>query len=476
MKSLYRSLAITAGAVLTLAAVFAALLLQPPQRPSGGQMAGGAVFTAAEPVELSSVAVHNATGAYRFFYEGDGYVLDDIPATIADLGAFIDFMVNAGRLSALRQVADAPAAAYGLDAPAATVAIDFFHGGAMQLAIGGREALSGGYYVAAEGFPGVYLMAAPMAEPFLRPKTQVIDKNVTPPLMVTSPLSAVRDVTFAGGPLERPVTIQAVSGGDEQVRLAALSFGSATHLVRETGVHQLDQTYGIEILGSLFGIQALGVEAYNLSEGEIAALGFADPWMTVTFDAVNGANAQVERHVLLVRREDGAYFATLEGSGAVFRIGRQPFMDIEYARLPVRWFLTPLLMDLSAVTVEGDGRKYRFEIDNADPRNPVITRDGAVLDTRLFRSFFRLITSAAHDGTYLGALERPAGGAMLSITYEYTAPGKEPDVLALYPGEARRALVFVNGAGEFAMKDQFAARVLEGCESLLAGRPIEENW
>jgi len=65
---------------------------------------------------------------------------------------------------------------------------------------------------------------------------------------------------------------------------------------------------------------------------------------------------------------------------------------------------------------------------------------------------------------------------MLSITYEYTAPGKEPDVLALYPGEARRALVFVNGAGEFAMKDQFAARVLEGCESLLAGRPIEENW
>jgi len=482
MKSLYRSLAIAGGAVLALAAVFAALLLQPPARapralePFEGQAAGGTVFTAAEPVDISSVAVRNAAGAYRFFYEGDGYVLDDIPATIADLGAFIDFMVNAGRLSAVRQVADAPAEAYGLETPAATVSIDFFDGGALRLAIGGREAISGGYYVAAEGFPGVHLMAAPMAEPFLRPKTQVIDRNVTPPLRVTSPLSAVRDVTFAGGPLERPVTVQAVSGGDEQVRLAALSFGSATHLVRETGVYQLDQTYGIEILGSLFGIQTLGVEGYNLLEDEMAALGFAEPWMTVEFDAVNGAGAQVERHVLRVYREGDAFYAALEGSGAVFRIGRQPFMDIRYERLPVRWLLTPLLMDLSAVTVEGEGRRYRFEIDNTDPRNPVITHEAAALDTQLFRSFFRLITSAAHDGTYLGPLERPGGGALLTITYEYTAPGKAPDVLTLYPGGVRRAHVFVNGAGEFAMKDQFAARVLEGIESLLAGQPIEENW
>jgi hypothetical protein len=133
-------------------------------------------------------------------------------------------------------------------------------------------------------------------------------------------------------------------------------------------------------------------------------------------------------------------------------------------------------MDLSAVTVEGSGQAYRFAVDNADVKNPIVTWEGARLDTPLFRSFFRLLTSAAHDGTYLGKLSAPEGEPMLTITYEYQNPAKAPDVLALYPGEVRRANVYINGVGEFAMKDQFALRVLEGCASLIAGEPIEENW
>lgn len=477
MKGLYKSLAVTGGVVLVLAVVFGVLLSLPSTQTLREQAGQGVVFSSAEPVDIASVSVENATGAYRYYYEGDGYVLDDIPATIADLDAFIEFMTGCGKLLAVRQVADAPQAEYGLGSPAALVAIAFFDGRELRLAVGARESISGHYYVTAEGIPGVYLMAAAMVEPFLRPKTQVISRFVTPALTVSSPLSAIRDVTFTGGPLERPVTIRAVSGGGEQVRLAALSFGTATHLVRETGVYQLDQTYGIEILGSLLGIEASDVVGYNLPEDALSAMGFDAPWMTVEFDAAGGGNVLGAHHVLrLARRESGAFDATLDGSGVVYRIGRLPFMDIEYGRLPVRWFLTPMLMDVTAVTVEGAGRRYRFEIDNGDAKNPVITCEGTGLDTQLFRSFFRLLTSAAHDGTYLGPLERPSEGELLSITYEYAAAGKEPDTLALYPGEVRRARVFVNGVGEFAMKDQFANRVMEGCERLLAGQPIEENW
>jgi len=474
MKTLLRSFGIAAGAVLALAAVYVALLLQPAP---GNQAQQGVVFASAEPTEIASVAVENATGTYRYYYEGDGYVLDDIPAAIADLDAFIGFMVRSGRLSALRRVEDAAPEAYGLDAPSATAEIQFFSGNPLRIAIGGQEKISGNYYVAVEGFPGVYLMASAMAEPFLGPKTQVISRSVTPALAVSSPLSAVRDITFSGGPLAQPVAIQAVSGGDAQVRLSALSFGAATHIVRGAGVHGLDQTYGAEMFGSLFGIPARDIVGYNLTEADIRALGFDDPWMVVAFDILNGADAPLEHLVLrLVCLQDDAFYATLDGSGAVYLVGRQPFMNIRYDRLPVRWFLTPLLMDLSAVTVEGSGQQVRFGIDNADARNPIITQDGTVLDVQLFRSFFRLLTSAGHDGVYLGVLEPPETSALLTITYEYTAPGKEPDVLSLYPGGVRRANVFVNGTGEFAMKDQFAARALEGLERLLAGQSIEENW
>ena len=476
MRSLYKSLAISGGLALMLAAVFVTLLLQPFPKTQSGQAGESLVFTAAEPVEISSVSVENASGAYRFLYEGDGYVLDDIPATIADLGAFIDFMTGCGRLSAIRKVADDVLPTYGLEQPSASVEIQFFNGNAFRLAIGEQEPISGGYYVSAESFPGVYLMAPSIAEPFLRPKTHVISKNVTPPLTVSSPLSAIRDITFTGGALLSPVTIQAVSGGDEHVRLLALSFGSATHLVREVGVYPLDQTYGVEIFASLFGIQALEVIGYNLSEAEIVAMGFDHPWMTVEYEAVNGANTQAVPYVLKAARRGDAYFATLNGSGAVFRIERLPFMDIQFERLPSRWFLTPLLMDLSAVTVEGDGRRYRFEIDNTDLKNPLIAFEGTVLDTRLFRSLFRLATSASHDGVYLGELSQPSENELLRITYEYVAPGKDHDVLALYPSGVRRVHVFVNGVGGFAMKDQFVTRMLQGCEDLLAGLPIEESW
>lgn len=476
MKTLLKSVAVAGGGVLALAAVFVALLLWPAPQAAGRRDNQGFVFSAAEPVEIASVAVENSTGVYRYYYEGDGYVLDDIPAGIADLDAFIRFMAGCGRLSAIRRVEDAPLEAYGLETPSAVAEIQFFSGGRLRLTIGEREKISGNYYVAAEGFPGVYLMASPMAEPFLRPKTQVISQTVTPPLAVSSPLSAIRDIRFSGGQLKEPVVIQAVSGGDAQVRLAALSFGTATHIVRGAGVYPLDQTYGAEMFGSLFGIPALDVVGYNLSEAEITAMGFDDPWMTVEYDVISAQGAKEHRVLKILHLQNDTFYATVGGTGAVFLIGPQPFMELQYDRLPLRWFLSPMLMDLSAVTVEGGGRRYRFEINNADAKNPVVTNNGAALDVQLFRSLFRLLTSAAHDGTYLGELEQPDAGELLSITYEYTVPGKDPDVLLLYPGGVRRASVFVNGVGEYAMKDQFVTRALEGCESLLAGLPIEENW
>lgn len=472
MKALVRSVIWSGAAVLVLGLVLGALLLAPV--PTHEE---GAVFTNLEPVEISSVAVENATGSYRYYYEGDGYVLDDIPGTLVDLDAFIGFMTGCGRLSATRRLQDAPPERYGLDAPAATVELEFFSGNPLRLTVGAREPISGGYYVAVEGFPGVYLMDGAMAEPFLRPKTQVISPLATPALAVSSPLSAIRDITFTGGPLQQPVTLQATTGAGEAVRLAALSFGTATHLVRGGGLYPLDQTYGVEILGSLFGIQSREIAGYNLSPQQVAALGFDAPWMSLEYDLVNGPGAQPEHWVLqLVRLGEDDFYLTRQGSGVVYRVGRQPFMDLRYEKLPLRWFLTPLLMDLSAVTVSQGPQTYRFALDNADPKAPVVTHEGQPVDLALFRSFFRLLTSAAHDGVYLGPLPGPQGEPLLTLTYEYRAPGKEPDVLALYPGQVRRVNVWVNGAGEFAMKDQFVQRVWEGCRSLLAGEPIQENW
>ena len=471
MKALLKALGITAGIVIALAAVFVALVMQPTAPKTEG-----VVFVAVEPIDIASVTVRNETGEYSYFYENDGYVLDDIPGTIVDLDGFINFMTGCASLSAIQAVEGGTPEDYGLVPPVAAVDIHFFKGNTLRLEIGAQEKISGNYYVTASGFPGVYLMESAMAAPFLLPKSHMIIMRATQLLMVSSPFSAIRDIIFEGGLLEEPVTILATAGGNEEVKNAALSFGSATHLVKSAGWYQLDQNYGIEILGALFDIPALEV-LYNLPEEKILALGFDSPWMTVSYDMINGQGVQAEHCLLrIIPAEDNTFYVTVNSTGVVYRIARQPFMDIQLEKLLLRWFCTPMLMDVSAVMVAGDGQTYRFDVDNADRKNPVITADGETLQTPLFRSLFRLLTSAAHDGAYLGRFDMPQGEPMLTITYEYGAEGKAPDVIELYPGDVRRANVFVNGQGEFAMKDQFALRVLEGCRNLLAGQPIEEKW
>ena len=505
MKKLFRIAITGIIAVAVLGAAYLILSATEPENTASTRI----VFVDREATDVQSVTVINGSGEFSFFFDPyeNGYVLDDIPPYIADIEVFFDFMANSAQLSAIMQIPvhevdlqemglTSPSALAAIDffdrtQPSALVAIDFFDGTHISLNIGNIEPISGNYYATVLdlreelpatvlGLKSVYLIPRATAQQFLLPKTQIISRYVTPPLAVSSPLSAIRDITFTGGSLQFPVSIFITTGGNESIKLAAESFGAATHIVKGAGIHQLDQTYGVFILGSLFGIEAVNIAGYNLSEEEISAFGFDEPYMSIDYGMINGVDAEL-RHMQLriAEAESGLYYATLKGSSVVYEIRREAFLDIEYEKLPVRWFLTPFIMDLSAVSVTALGNvQQRFEINNTDPLNPIITHEGKTLDTTLFRAFFRLITSAAHDDVYLGILPPPTPGSepLITITYEYINPNKPPDTLALYSGEARRANVFINGVGEFAMKDLFAQRVKEGTTNLIAGSPIEENW
>jgi len=478
MKSLIRCAIGGAVAVVLLAALYLALVL------SGAEPTFEAiVFAARDPAELESVTVTNESGTFRFYFDPEegGFVVDDIPTYIVDLDAFFAFMTNSAQIGAIRRIParEADLQDFGLYPPVAEVEIEFFDGELLRLGIGIAERVSGHYFATVEGSDDVYIIPQAIAGQFLLPKTQIISRLVTPPLAISSPLSAILDITFTGGGLDHPVTIYTTAGADEDVALAALSFGATTHIVRGAATYQLDQSYGIHILGSLFAITAVDIVAYGLDEAEIAAFGFDDPYMEIEYDMVNSQDIVPPEpmHLRFVPAEGGRFYANLAGSGAVYLIEREPFFDIQYDRLLLRWFLTPLLMDLSSVTIEFPDRSHRFDIDVSDPRSPSVSYRGQALDMALFHAFFRLLTSAAHDGAYLGDLELPNGvQPLLTITYEYLNPNKSPDVMTLYPGDVRRVNVFVNGVGEFAMRDMFVERMLEGSANLIAGVPIEENW
>ncbi len=467
-----------AGVVVALAVLALVLALNPVEVEDTG-----VTLKAVEPVDVRHVVIRNVHGTLEVAFTGEGYQVDDIPAELVDMDRFIELMTDCGSVYAFRQVASNPSAleTYGLEAPAARVAIAYADGSSLTLLIGDQERVTGATYVSVEGESTVYLMDADRTEGFLLPKKAYVDHLVTPRLRLSSPLSAILDVTFTGGPGAEQVPsgetirIEAVATGDPEVVRAATSFGTATHIVRGSGTYELDQTYGVQILGSLLGITATDIVGYHLSRDEIMAFGFDQPTMRVAFDLKNDVDAAVEHYTLALLQKDDVFYVTCNDNGVIYAVGEPAFFRVEYKKLPVRWFLSPLLMDVQRIEIVTEGQTYDFVITGEGRSDRQVTGNGQPLDIERFRALYRLLVGAAHDGGLLKGIV--VGGApLLTLTYHYLDEEKAPDVMALFPGDTRRVYVQVNGVTELAMREMYLTRVQEALRSLWTDVPIETDW
>lgn len=473
MKKLLRILIAEIAVVVVLAAALVVLVLN----PVGGEEESY-VFVRRDATEIVSVHVEHEDGTIDVRTQDGGFLVDGVPSELMDIPKFIDFLTACSEVSALQKVKDdGDLAKFGLQPCQAWVYVTFADGEELSLQLGTRESVSGNYYFSVDGEKGVYLLDGEQAAYYLMVKESLISFYVTPELAVSSALSAVRDVTFSGGPLAEPVTIESVADGDEEVRQLARSFGAATHIVRGNGVYELDQSYGLEMLAPLCGMMGETIVYYGLTPEQEDAMGFAQPYMQVEFNYKNGTDEAVP-YVLrfLPAMEDGSYFyANAAGSGTVFLVARPSFMDISYEKLLLRWFASPLLMDVSGITVESGGKTYDFTVDQTDPKNPVAALNGAEVDISLFRKLFQLTNSAAADGAYLGPQPTPASDPVMKITYHYTE-GKADDTIAMYVGATRRVNVYVNGVCEFAMKDAYVERMNQALAAIEKGESFDTNW
>ena len=467
-----------AGVVAALAVAAAVLMLNPVDVEERG-----ITLKAVEPVDVVHVLIRNAHGTFEITFTGEGYEVDDIPADLVDMDAFINLLTSCGSIHTRRAVSatSGDRAVYGLADPAAQVEISYADGSNLVLSIGDEERVTGDTYIGVQGDPAVYLMTAEQSAGFLLPKRAYVEHQVTPRLKLSSPLSAIRDVTFIGvpdadrAPSGETITIEAVAAGDPEVVRAALSLGAPTHIVRGRGVYKLDQTYGVQILGSLLGITARDIVGYDLSHEEITAFGFAEPTMRVVFDLKDDSDAEVETYTLALLHRDDGYFMTCNDNGVIYAVEEPAFLHVEFEKLLVRWFLSPLLMDVRRVNVMTEGQVYDFVITGEGNADREVTCNGRALDIDRFRTLYRLLTSAAHDGRLLEdvAVE---GAPLLKLTYAYLDEGKAPDVMELFPGEARRVYARVNSVTELAVREMYLLRVQEALSGLWSDVPIETEW
>ena len=464
---------VAAAVVAVLATVAVVLLLNPTEMVEDSEVS----FKAADALDVIRVFITNQAGTLDIAFTGEGYRVDDIPADVVDVKKLIDLLSTCSTVYALRTVASAPQDldAYGLAEPAAWVEIIYADESALTLLIGDEERVTGDTYFSVKGDPAVYLMTAERSAGFLLPKKAYVEAQVTPELVLSSPLSALLDVTFVGGRLAEPITVEAVATRDPDVVRAAISFGAATHIVRSTGIYELDQTYAVEMMGPLLGITAYDIVAYGLTPREIMAFGFNRPTIQVAFDLKNGIDVEVQHYVLAVLAKDGAFYMTCNDRGVIYAVPEPAFLQIEYSKLAVRWFLSPFLMDVRAIELTTEGKDHNFVITGETNAETQVTYNGKEMDVGRFRTLYGLLTSAAHDGRLLEDIE-VEGAPLLRLTYHYVDKEKQPDTMELYLGDTRRVYVRVNGVTELAMKETYLVHVQDALSILGTDDPIETDW
>ncbi|MPM85007.1 hypothetical protein SDC9_132084 [bioreactor metagenome] len=176
-----------------------------------------------------------------------------------------------------------------------------------------------------------------------------------------------------------------------------------------------------------------------------------------------------------MKLNDTKYLVTVDGTQVVYVIEKPAFVDIDYTKLMLRWFLSPLRLDLKDLTVSFDGKTYTFESGKNQDGTQYARVNGKQMDVELFYVFYRLITSAASDGQYLSDVA-PGDSPLMTIAYHYLDAGKPADVMTLYAGSTRRVNVDINGVIEFDMRASFVDAVKLACEHTVTGEAIEENW
>ena len=454
------------------------LLLAQPQKAEGGEAQSVSHLVQKTPQDVASVTVQNTHGSYTAKRSGDGVFVEGIPAAKTNT-EYVDMLLDeASDVQYLQRVTSdlSKLADYGLAKPEATVDIAYKDGGALRLLIGAKEPISGDRYFMQDGAGEVLLMKNNRSIRFTMSVEKYIDFIIIPPEAGASALNEIGDIRFSGVNFPEPIALRAMLGADEALTLSGLSFGAFTHLIVSPGLYEGNANALTALADQMLGLLSEEIVAYNCNGEQLAAYGFDAPFLRVDFDYKNGEDAPVTPYTLRVAQYEGGYIATVNDEGVVYKIIDQPFLHFTYDDLILRWFVSPLIPDVSALTVADKNGTKRYELSGEDARDMAVTCDGAPVDAALFRRYYNLATSAAANEGRLAETPALSGEPLLTLRYSYRSENKADDVLEFYPATARRVYVRVNGACEFTMRENFLPCLGAAGDALARGETFATDW
>ena len=409
--------------------------------------------------EEGRVAVSNASGGYRARYAGGELSVEGLEGLRLD-GARASKLMNASLTAqAAVEGGGERLADFGLSDPAARIELSGADGGKTVLAVGDRTPGEASRYVLSGG--EVYTVRETSLEPFFFRSEDFLSRQITPSE------GEVERAAVSGRGREEPLELALA----EQQELA--DYGVRTYVLRAPLEYPADPARAEELFASVTGLTAEAVEAVRPGEGELEALGLADPWLVLELAVREDGALQTLTIALSEPDGSGMAYALAEDVAYRLQTGELSWLQAGPEELASREVLVLPVQRLRELAVERPEGALVFSLDWEDGACRVTLGDQE-LDWDSFRNFYYTLVSLSADEVLFSGLPDTEGLPLLAKVTFTMEDGEEASA-AYYQESDRRVCVQTGDRGCRLAYTQLR-QMLDRLDRLAAGEKVEARY
>ena len=492
-----RNLIIGAAFLLVLVALLLVLLFGPGSQQTAESEEESTSVVSSTTVELivsdaneiTELQIENATGSYTISCVQAATEEEDAVYSIEELSGFDEnqdelsgMVTDFANVSAVRLIeADAPdIAKYGLSDPSCVIRTIYSDGTEHVITVGNPLTTGGGAYMMVDGDPNVYSMGSSKMSRLEYSMLDYLDKNVIDPWTsytdddgneVSAPTIGYLEVT--GGTLEKTLRIEPFT--EEELASSSTAYGSTYKIVEP---FEADMKYRSDSEGNdqnavyTTGLQQLtadSVAMINPTEEDLTALGFDEPYCTISFERDGTEYVWTVGNDTTASDGSAAHYLMAEGKDMIFVVtdANLPWISININNMYSSLMLLPNIKDVSAIDLMIYDQTYSFEIDPAaDEDSDIVPHiDGEEVDLENYRDMYQYLLSVPAEGIYEG--DETSGTLVASFTYHYINGGS--DTVELLDLGDRSCILSINGNRQWTTRIAYVQHLETNMERLLNG-------
>ncbi len=450
MNKRKRTLLLSLGVVVVLAALLCVLLLTRPATESQGEEAQ-TLFSCSRD-DIAEISVENQYGQFSMIKTDTSWEVSPYEQVPVDSTVIWDLATKLESITPSRLVNEAPEdlSLYGLDEPAATVRVRLSDGTETTVYVGDEFPDESSYYIRMEGSDTVWLHNMVTFDPVLEEGYYFLNKQITASAneMQDTPITRVE---FCGPETNfEPIVIERLSEGFKDGAFNTINFQMVSPKQRYF-MYAAESEYIIP----LTGLTAERVAVVGLTDEILENAGLtADKAYTATF-VRDG-----QQHTIAVGIESDGYVAVrVDNEDWIYTVKADsvPWAHGDYYTFASVYPYAPLLSDVETITIVSGDRTHTIEVTGESEDDYALKVDGNDVTYDNFKNFYRVLNH--YYGTE-PAVDVELGEILMTITWKSRDSSSPDRVVNFYSVSGRRMAIEIDGEIDFLCRTTYIDRVL----------------